>query len=219
MGGAASKVAAAPGKQQQQQQQFDSPMPTVRGNSNKVSADPNVAGLQTEVKKLKTQLAAANDKYQEMRKETLRRASFSVQSKKSGDAKGRRQTVKADATEVVDKTGSLLAVAEAKDHAIFSKFKPKDGFIQSERVTSALRAHGLLPNDLRLTECFEELSMKPELDFAEFQAIKNNNLLMDRALNMQLAIPNFAKFKEGIKKCYRETKHNEGRCPDKSTTL
>jgi hypothetical protein len=203
----------APGKKQ-----FKSLMPTIDGKMNKVAVDPSVAVLHKEIKRLKTQLAASDDKYQEMHRKYVCLRS----NKRSGNLEGRRLT-RSDSWRVVrtmasvsarikavDKTGSLLAVAEAKDNAIFSKLRPNDGKIQSEHVLGALRAHGLLADDLRLVECFQELEMNPELTFKDFQRIKNNSLLMDRALNKQLAIPNFAKFKEGINQCYKDSKHNEG---------
>lgn len=163
--------------------------------------------LHEEIKKLRQQLAAKDDKYQEMRKETLRRGTFTQQQVKLN--KHNKQHHKK--AEEIDQTGSLLAIAQKKDRAMFKKFGPNaEGVITSERLVNALKSHGLIQSDIRLAECFAELKLKTELNFEDFQEIKNNNLLMDRALNNQLAIPNFAKFREGVKQCYKSTKDNEG---------
>jgi len=165
----------------------------------------NVDVLEKEVKKLRTQLSAANDKYLEMRRENLRRATFSQQDRSSSKKRAHKKKVE------VDIEGSLLAISQQRDHELFRTFKPNtEGLISSESVLNALRRQGLLSSDIRLVDCFEELRLKAELSFEDFRSIKNDNLLMDRALKNQLVIPEFVKFRNGIKECYIDTKHNEG---------
>ena len=53
---------------------------------------------------------------------------------------------------------------------------------------------------------WQELALKPQLTYEDFVTIKDNCVLMHRALTDQLIIPDFASFGQAIHDCYTETK-------------
>lgn len=119
----------------------------------------------------------------------------------------------------MDKTGTVQVFAERRDHEIFSQFNPRfsrragagcgrtgSTISSSDVITHLKEQHGLQTNDPRLDSMWKELSMKPRLTFEEFVMVKDNCVLMDRALTDQLIIPDFASFSDSIKECYLETK-------------
>jgi len=111
----------------------------------------------------------------------------------------------------MDKTGTVQAYAELRDRQLFRDFQPRRvkhiSTISSKTVMSRLKDHhGLRSTDPRLASMWKELSLKQRLTFEEFVMVKDNCVLMDRALTGQLIIPDFRSFAKSIKDCYIETK-------------
>jgi len=113
----------------------------------------------------------------------------------------------------MDTTGCVQAVSKQKDLALFRQFCPKRNksdkagrdTINSARVVACLTGqHGLCKDDPRLASLWHELSLKPQLTFSAFQMIKDNCLLMDRALTNSLVIPDFKTFTTSIHDCYQQ---------------
>ena len=123
-------------------------------------------------------------------------------------------SVLADSYAEVDRD-TLAAVPEidAREYRLFQSLDcDGDGVIAVDAVWEALRAAGLDKTDVRLADARERLSAYAATDvisFAEFtEAIRPNILLIEQALQGNLAVPDFGRFRAKIEHIYHEAREN-----------
>lgn len=88
-----------------------------------------------------------------------------------------------------------------------------DGIIQPEDVRAALEKSGLSKTDQRLTGLFADLDIlkQSKIDFPAFlKIIGPTRLIVERALQGGLVIPDFADFSQRIERMFLETLANRG---------
>jgi len=98
---------------------------------------------------------------------------------------------------------------------LFRSFVPPKRDLASTRaVLSALEAHGLTQQDVRLADAVALLRSKDEITYSEFRKMMQDNNLIERALNTRsLAIPDFRAFCREVDNIRQETEANTSGAP------
>jgi glutaminase len=170
--------------------------------------------LLAEIKGLKIQLKVAVErsaKDKKYRRNSAIAAKGMAIDQATVDRIAERQSRKQDSN--CDAAGSYKEQSTQQDQKIFDSLgSMANGNLAAATVLDALKQCGLLKDDERLRASFAELLLVgPEgMTFDEFRFIKNESLLLNRALSNKLKIPQFAAFTSEIKDCFDETKANTG---------
>jgi glutaminase len=102
------------------------------------------------------------------------------------------------------------AGSDAIYHSLFDSFNPdKDGRISPVEVLSRLERSGLLPDDPRIAEALTGLAGADggsrQINFAQFKALaQHNSSVIRRAVEGNLAVPDFAALTADITRMYAE---------------
>ncbi len=104
---------------------------------------------------------------------------------------------------------------DSREYRLFSSLdKDGKGCIHPVDLKNILSRQGLKEDDFRLEECFRMLQKYKEKDLVSYEEfgeiIQRNILLVERALQGNLVIPNFEDFCRDILDIFVETKKNEG---------
>src|SRR5262245_59748320 len=105
---------------------------------------------------------------------------------------------------------AVLAGPDAIYGTLFDSFdRDKEGRVSQWEVLSRLQRSGLLPDDPRIQEALTGLrgagdTPKP-IDFQQFRAIaQHNSSLIRRAVEGNLAVPDFAALRGDVERMYSE---------------
>src|SRR5215469_10848883 len=95
-------------------------------------------------------------------------------------------------------------------HTLFDSFNPdKDGRISHWEVLTRLQRSGLQPDDPRIAEALAGLEVADgasrRIDFGQFKAVaRHNSSLIRRAVEGNLAVPDFAALISDVDRLYTE---------------
>ena len=138
-----------------------------------------------------------------------------------GGQKPKRKKERPPAKERPQSSGgaTLIEVGDAREFRLFRALDlNRNGSISRRDFEEALTREGLSLDDFRITECVASLAehgMSDSISYEEFSRIARPNiLLIERALQGNMVLPDFEDFCTDIRRLYKETVDHVGSLPD-----